>query len=145
MCGILDVFTILCIVSLDFASRLRDTDKSSIQSLTVSARHCDPFSQNGILQVSPDDPWNNKWLTLGGRCENSDVLTPTLQASWSLQRPSVTPLFYDGIEAVDADSGPDVRALEGKTVVLIGDSLTRGNTFQFCSVRSPFLFAHGSY
>lgn len=101
-----------------------------------SRQQCDPFRRRGILQVATE-PTLNRWLTFEAGCEARDVLFPTLKASWAQAEPSTKPLFPHLVNSSEVHA-IDTSALRGKTALLIGDSLARGNTFQFCAVSPLF-------
>ncbi|BEJ15700.1 hypothetical protein CspHIS471_0503050 [Cutaneotrichosporon sp. HIS471] len=133
---------------------------SLLQMPTIgrSSRTCNPYELPGMLVYDQDDPHANRWHPFAGmREERADPETETktdectqpapalaaafVRASWDAVRPSLSgnenaldPEFATAQEGPDGRPWEDVEFARNRTVVFLGDSISRYTTKYFCDM-----------
>ncbi|WVQ92967.1 hypothetical protein IAU59_000029 [Kwoniella sp. CBS 9459] len=108
---------------------------------------CNPYDQPGYVSISPTDPHLNRWtpFTTKPACQAPALLASVLRENWKLQpAPGGSevraPEGWWNVE--DDGDGPDGRGrgwedvewAKGKTVLVMGDSVTRFNVKYLCEM-----------
>ncbi|WVF65291.1 hypothetical protein IAT40_000015 [Kwoniella sp. CBS 6097] len=106
---------------------------------------CNPYNQPGYVTISPSNPHLNRWtpFTIKPTCQAPALLASVLRENWKLQpAPGGSDVRApEGWWSVE-DDGPDSRGrgwedvewAKGKTVLVMGDSVSRFNVKYLCEM-----------
>lgn len=110
------IFAIFCLgrgsseQRMPTVSSLRQRPSASLASSTNFTNRCDPYQERGVLVVDPSRDAGNYWQPFSTGCVAIDYMS----------------LFHA------ENAHPDLEFIRGRTVVLLGDSIDRGNLIEFC-------------
>jgi hypothetical protein len=106
-------------------------------------RPCDPYNSFGYLNIDIDSPHANRWTSFDPTCRTPPLVASLARHLWA-DRPDQdvpkTPLTGN-MSTLRADMAPDGQEWEdvawakSRTIVVIGDSVSRQQLKHFCEVR----------